>query len=63
MFKQFLYFFITASVMYSLLVTYTLISNNQFNNDYMWCLVNAIVTALVTSVAVYFFNKKNKSKK
>lgn len=50
-------------IMYSLLVTYTLVDNNQFNNDYLWCLLNSIITSLVTSIAVYFFSKKSKSKK
>ena len=66
MVKQFIYFLIQVCIKYSLLITYYLITNNQFTYEYKWCIVTALVSSLFTSLGLkiagnFHDRKKNKS--
>ena len=63
MIKQILYFLITVSILYSLLVTLYLVVNKQFSHDYQWCLINAVITACVSSLFIYLYNRKKQKVK
>jgi len=48
------------------LITYYLITNNQFTYEYKWCIVTALVSSLFTSLGLkiagnFHDRKKNKS--
>jgi|GEM_PF-1069523 len=66
MIKQIIYFLIQVCITYSLLITYYLITNNQFTYEYKWCIVIALVSSLFTSLGLkiadnFHDRKKNKS--
>lgn len=60
MMKHFIYFLFTVFGMYSVMVTYSLISNNQFSYEYKWDAIIAVTTSISINIFAYFMERKKK---